>query len=154
GRCRHHLLQSLWPQPLGRRTDWQRGDAHAHSRGHGERRRGGPDHSQRPLVGWPARRGDADHERALSGVIRGKVSSRRRGRFDGAIPEGRVGTMSPPARTCAIAFKEWAGVCDALIQGRQTIIVRKGGISEGAGPGSFVPEHAEFWIYPTWVHQG
>src|SRR5207244_3912009 len=54
---------------------------------------------------------------------------------------------------CAVAFKEWAGVCDALLQGRQSIIVRKGGISEGPGPGVFVPEHAEFWLYPTAVHQ-
>jgi hypothetical protein len=55
--------------------------------------------------------------------------------------------------SCAVAFKEWAGVCDALIEGRQSVILRKGGISEGAGPGVFVPEHSEFWLYPTWVHQ-
>jgi len=61
--------------------------------------------------------------------------------------------VSPRAGSCAVAFKEWAGVCDALIQGRQSLIVRKGGISEGAGPGIFVPEHSEFWLYPTWVHQ-
>jgi hypothetical protein len=61
--------------------------------------------------------------------------------------------MSPREESCAIAFKEWAGVCDALIQGRQTLVVRKGGIREGAGPGVFVPEHSEFWLYPTWVHQ-
>jgi hypothetical protein len=54
---------------------------------------------------------------------------------------------------CAIAFKEWWGVCDALANGRQTIILRKGGISEGPGPGAFVPEHDEFWLYPTAVHQ-
>jgi hypothetical protein len=52
-----------------------------------------------------------------------------------------------------MAFKEWSGVCDALIEGRQTVILRKGGIHEGAGPGHFVPEHAEFWLYPTWTHQ-
>ncbi len=61
--------------------------------------------------------------------------------------------MTSPPESCAIAFKEWAGVCDALSEGRQAIIVRKGGISEGAGPGVFVPEHSEFWLYPTWVHQ-
>jgi hypothetical protein len=55
--------------------------------------------------------------------------------------------------TCAIAFKEWAGVCDALTRGDQAIIVRKGGISEARGPGIFVPEHDEFWLYPTGVHQ-
>jgi hypothetical protein len=61
--------------------------------------------------------------------------------------------VTAPPRACAIAFKEWAGVCDALLQGRQSIIVRKGGISEEAGPGSFRPEHCEFWLYPTWSHQ-
>jgi hypothetical protein len=61
--------------------------------------------------------------------------------------------VNPPAQSCAVAFKEWAGVCDALIAGRQCIVVRKGGISESAGPGLFVPEHSEFWLFPTWVHQ-
>jgi hypothetical protein len=61
--------------------------------------------------------------------------------------------VNPPPESCAVAFKEWAGVCDALIQGRQSLILRKGGISEGPGPGVFVPEHSEFWLYPTWVHQ-
>jgi hypothetical protein len=55
--------------------------------------------------------------------------------------------------SCAVAFKEWAGVCDALTEGVQSIIVRKGGIREGSGPGVFVPEHPAFWLYPTVVHQ-
>jgi hypothetical protein len=57
------------------------------------------------------------------------------------------------SESCDIAFKEWAGVCDALFQGRQSVIIRKGGVSEGAGAGNFVPEYSEFWLYPTWVHQ-
>jgi hypothetical protein len=61
--------------------------------------------------------------------------------------------VAPQSGSCAIAFKEWAGVCDALAHGRQTIILRKGGISEGPGAGAFVPEHDEFWLYPTAVHQ-
>jgi hypothetical protein len=61
--------------------------------------------------------------------------------------------VNEPAGSCAVAFKEWALVCDALIEGRQSIIPRKGGISEGPGPGVFVPEYSEFWLYPTWVHQ-
>jgi hypothetical protein len=64
-----------------------------------------------------------------------------------------MGELSSQPESCAIAFKEWAGVCDALVQGRQSIILRKGGISEGSGTGAFVPEHAEFWLYPTGVHQ-
>jgi hypothetical protein len=35
--------------------------------------------------------------------------------------------------------------------GRQTLILRKGGILEG--PGGFAPEHPSFWLYPTHVHQ-
>jgi hypothetical protein len=53
--------------------------------------------------------------------------------------------------TCPIAFKEWAGVCAALAEGRQSLIVRKGGIAEG--PRGFLPEHSIFWLYPTYVHQ-
>ena len=61
--------------------------------------------------------------------------------------------MIPQSDSCAVAFKEWAGVCDALTDGVQSIILRKGGIREGSGPGVFVPEHDEFWLYPTAVHQ-
>jgi hypothetical protein len=53
--------------------------------------------------------------------------------------------------TCGVAFKEWAGVCDALVAGRQSLIVRKGGIAEG--PRGFAPEHETFWLYPTRVHE-
>ena len=53
--------------------------------------------------------------------------------------------------SCGIAFKEWAGICRALAEGRQSLIVRKGGIAEG--PGGFVPEHRVFWLYPTHLHE-
>ena len=52
---------------------------------------------------------------------------------------------------CQIAFKEWAAVCAALAAGRQTIILRKGGIAEG--PAGFVPQHGQFWLLPTRFHQ-
>ena len=61
-------------------------------------------------------------------------------------------TSRPLPESCAIAFKEWAGVCDALADGRQCVILRKGGIAEG--PRGFTPEHEAFWLYPTSVHQG
>jgi hypothetical protein len=60
-------------------------------------------------------------------------------------------TENSPPETCAIAFKEWAGVCEGLAAGEQSVILRKGGIAEG--PGGFAPEHAVFWLYPTAVHQ-
>ena len=50
-----------------------------------------------------------------------------------------------------IACKEWSGVCLALAEGRQTILLRKGGIAEDGG--LFRPEFPEFWLYPTFVHQ-
>jgi hypothetical protein len=50
-----------------------------------------------------------------------------------------------------IAFKEWAAVCLALASGRQSIIIRKGGIAEAGD--AFAPEHDRFWLYPTYVHQ-
>jgi hypothetical protein len=59
--------------------------------------------------------------------------------------------MSSLPNSSRVAFKEWAGVCDALMTGRQAIILRKGGILEG--PGGFTPEHSSFWLYPTHVHQ-
>jgi hypothetical protein len=50
-----------------------------------------------------------------------------------------------------MAFKEWAAVCLALEQGKQSLILRKGGIHEGRQ--GFRVEHAEFWLYPTGFHQ-
>jgi hypothetical protein len=49
------------------------------------------------------------------------------------------------------AFKEWAVVCRALAEGRQALILRKGGIAEPGG--SFQVEHTRFWLFPTYVHQ-
>lgn len=52
---------------------------------------------------------------------------------------------------CAIAFKEWGAVCQALAAGEQTIILRKGGIHEGNA--GFRVLHSRFWFYPTNFHQ-
>jgi hypothetical protein len=49
------------------------------------------------------------------------------------------------------AFKEWAVICRALTEGRQALILRKGGIAEHGG--DFAVEHTRFWLYPTWTHQ-
>ncbi|QDU27775.1 hypothetical protein ETAA8_28660 [Anatilimnocola aggregata] len=53
--------------------------------------------------------------------------------------------------SCDVALKEWAVICRALETGQQTILLRKGGIAEGAGV--FRPDHARFWLYPTQFHQ-
>jgi hypothetical protein len=49
------------------------------------------------------------------------------------------------------AFKEWAVICEALGQGKQAIILRKGGIAEPEG--EFGVAETRFWLYPTYVHQ-
>src|SRR5438309_11996221 len=51
----------------------------------------------------------------------------------------------------SIGFKEWALVCEALGSGRQTIILRKGGIAEGRDGFRF--KHAEFFLFPTHFHE-
>ena len=50
----------------------------------------------------------------------------------------------------AIGFKEWQVVCDALASGRQSVILRKGGIHEGRDGFSFA--HEEFFLFPTRFH--
>ena len=49
-----------------------------------------------------------------------------------------------------IAFKEWQVVCDALASGRQSILLRKGGIHEGREGFSFA--HDSFLLFPTRFH--
>jgi hypothetical protein len=50
----------------------------------------------------------------------------------------------------SIAFKEWQVVCDALATGRQSILLRKGGIHEGRQGFSFA--HESFFLFPTRFH--
>jgi hypothetical protein len=51
----------------------------------------------------------------------------------------------------SVGFKEWAIVCEALGRGRQSIILRKGGIAEGRGGFSF--HYREFFLFPTYFHE-
>lgn len=50
-----------------------------------------------------------------------------------------------------LALKEWAVVVDALVNGQQSFLLRKGGIAEPGG--AFRVEHSEFSLYPTFLHQ-
>src|SRR5213075_1824258 len=50
-----------------------------------------------------------------------------------------------------VALKEWASVCNALEEGRQIILLRKGGILEAIG--GFELEHPQFFLFPTYLHQ-
>lgn len=49
------------------------------------------------------------------------------------------------------AFKEWAIACDALRDGRQILLIRKGGIREEGGV--FTMSDREFLLLPTFEHQ-
>src|SRR2546423_10206537 len=51
----------------------------------------------------------------------------------------------------SVGFKEWSLVCDALGRGRQSVILRKGGIAEGREGFSF--RHREFFLFPTFFHE-
>ncbi len=54
--------------------------------------------------------------------------------------------------TSNVALKEWSIVVEALAEGKQLILVRKGGIRDPKG--AFQLEHREFLLYPTLEHQG
>lgn len=48
-------------------------------------------------------------------------------------------------------LKEWSAVCQALKDGRQILLARKGGILDAEG--GFAPSFPEFFLYPTRWHQ-
>ena len=52
---------------------------------------------------------------------------------------------------CQIALKEWAVTVQALAEGRQVLLLRKGGIHEEGK--NFRVIHPEFLLYPTYEHQ-
>lgn len=54
-------------------------------------------------------------------------------------------------KTATAALKEWAIVCKALEEGRQVILLRKGGIIEYRQ--GFQVKHRTFLLYPTFEHQ-
>jgi hypothetical protein len=49
------------------------------------------------------------------------------------------------------ALKEWAVVCKALEEGRQVVLLRKGGIMEYRR--GFEAKHDKFLLFPTFEHQ-
>jgi hypothetical protein len=53
--------------------------------------------------------------------------------------------------TVTAALKEWAVVCKALEEGRQVLLLRKGGIMEYRE--GFQVKHNSFMLYPTFEHQ-
>lgn len=59
--------------------------------------------------------------------------------------------MSAQVKTTTMTLKEWAVVIKALDEGKQVLLLRKGGISEPTG--EFRVEHDEFFFYPSYEHQ-
>jgi hypothetical protein len=51
----------------------------------------------------------------------------------------------------SVGFKEWAIVCQALGEGQQSVIIRKGGIAEGRD--GFAFRNREFFLFPTFFHE-
>jgi hypothetical protein len=51
----------------------------------------------------------------------------------------------------AVALKEWAVIVRALREGKQQVLLRKGGIADEAG--AFKLKEREFFLYPTFEHQ-
>jgi|SRR5579884_1729900 len=49
------------------------------------------------------------------------------------------------------AFKEWAVACEAMAEGRQILLIRKGGIREEGN--TFTVNDPEFFLLPTYEHQ-
>ena len=52
---------------------------------------------------------------------------------------------------CQTALKDWAITCQALADGKQILLLRKGGIHEEGK--DFRVIHPEFLLYPTYEHQ-
>ena len=66
------------------------------------------------------------------------------------IVSASAGPVEVASAAC-VGFKDWALVCAALGQGRQSIILRKGGIAEGRDGFRF--KHEKFYLFPTQYHQ-
>ena len=58
--------------------------------------------------------------------------------------------MTTPEK-CQMALKEWAITCEAIGNGDQILLLRKGGIHEDGK--DFRVIHREFLLYPTYEHQ-
>ena len=62
-----------------------------------------------------------------------------------------VPSIALPVTATTPAFKEWEAIVEALGQGAQIILLRKGGIAEGRA--GFQAKHPKFWLFPTAYHQ-
>jgi CDP-diacylglycerol--glycerol-3-phosphate 3-phosphatidyltransferase len=68
-----------------------------------------------------------------------------------AAPALATAEPEPAKPVSRPAFKEWEAIVEALGQGAQIVILRKGGIAEGRA--GFKAKHSKFWLFPTGFHQ-
>lgn len=66
-----------------------------------------------------------------------------------AAKPGAIAASQAPPRVIPVALKEWAVVVKALEQGKQLILLRKGGLQER----EFKIMKGEFVLFPTYEHQ-
>lgn len=59
--------------------------------------------------------------------------------------------LKPDSDWKPVAFKEWQVVVDAIARGEQSVILRKGGISEGKL--GFQWLHDQFFLFPSLFHE-
>lgn len=66
-------------------------------------------------------------------------------------PTASLETLSPVAQPLQTALKEWAVAVRALREGRQILLLRKGGIREEAG--EFEVAARNVLLFPTYIHE-
>jgi hypothetical protein len=75
--------------------------------------------------------------------------------FPNSMPQDSTFTVNPhkfsDSVTSNAILKEWAITCEALAQGRQVVLLRKGGLLDEDG--AFTLEYDPFFLLPTWLHQ-
>jgi hypothetical protein len=65
--------------------------------------------------------------------------------------QGATENLSLITSIIPCAFKEWALVCNSMLQGTTSLIFRKGGIAEGRDGFRF--RHQSFFLFPTFFHE-
>jgi len=85
-----------------------------------------------------------------------RPAPRPRGRIaTGPLPRSRPGLPFPMPEIDPdwrpVAFKEWQLVAEALVRGEQSVLLRKGGISEGKA--GFQWLHDRFFLFPSLFHE-
>ena len=96
----------------------------------------------RPVAGPPAAATAAAQDGSTATTSRGARAPRRRSRLAGDVGYRMTTTLTQPA------LKEWSAAVHALLDGRQTVLLRKGGIHEKR----FALTASRFLFFPTVAH--